>query len=254
MSYNYNNPTVSSSYPYQTSSPGSSPNNVRRASKSSFQDPDGPLTPLRNSMNESELALLGSGGSVGHPDDNDNDNNGLGNLADELADALDDSGDEEYYDDGDGPPIIQDDEHDGEQEGGHAAGAEGVRDSGIDVAAMKSSKHKANTSSLSVPPTNGRAGHRRLGSAYDGSEYGSDTDLDTSGMPPSLVSRIDAIESLARRGTENTGGPADGVFKRLTDGLRDLGSQSSVEGSTTRWVCAVIHSICPAMLRCYIPS
>ena len=224
---------------YQHSSPGSSPN-VRRASKSSFQD--APLTPLRNSMNESELAQLSSGGSVGHPDDNSN--NGLGNLADELADALDGSGDEdEYYEDGEGPSIIQDDEQDDNGRSAAAAGDDGVRDSGVDVAAAKNARHKANNPSLSVPPTNGRGGHRRLGSAYDGSEYGSDTDLDTAGMPPSLVSRIDAIESLARRGTENTGGPADGVFNRLTDGLKDLGSQSSVEGSTTRYV-LLLQYIC----------
>ena len=224
---------------YQHSSPGSSPN-VRRASKSSFQD--APLTPLRNSMNESELAQLSSGGSVGHPDDNSN--NGLGNLADELADALDGSGDEdEYYEDGEGPSIIQDDEQDDSGRAAAAAGDDGVRDSGVDVAAAKNARHKSNNPSLSVPPTNGRGGHRRLGSAYDGSEYGSDTDLDTAGMPPSLVSRIDAIESLARRGTENTGGPADGVFNRLTDGLKDLGSQSSVEGSTTRYV-ILLQYIC----------
>ncbi len=209
----------------QNSSPGSASPNVRRASKSSFQDP---LTPLRSSMNESDLNLLSSEG-MGQ-------DNGLGNLADELADALSGSGEEdEYYEDGEGPSIVQD--QDDEQGPG-----EGVRDSGVDVAAAAAaaaavatanSKHKVQNASLSIPPPNGR-GHRRTGSAYDGSEYGSESDLDTPGMPPSLVSRIDAVESLARRGTENTGGPTDGVFKRLTEGLRDLGSQSGVEGSTTR--------------------
>jgi hypothetical protein len=73
---------------------------------------------------------------------------------------------------------------------------------------------------------------------YDGSEYGSESDLESPGMPPSLVAKMDAVESLARRGTENTGGPGDGVFKRVIEGLRDLGSQSGVEGSTTR---SVLH-------------
>ncbi|RYP77906.1 hypothetical protein DL770_006985 [Monosporascus sp. CRB-9-2] len=200
---------------YQHSSPSSSPK-MRRESKASFQEP---LTPSRSSVNGSELNLL-SGESVGHDD------NGLGNLADELADALSGSGEEdEYYEDEEGPSKVQ--------EKDEPEAAEGARDSGVDVA-----KKHSKSLSLSVPSPSGGRGHRRTGSAYDGSEYGSESDLDTSGLPPSLVSRIDAVESLARRGTESTGGPADGVFKRLTDGLRDLGSQSSVEGSTTRLITA----------------
>jgi hypothetical protein len=53
-------------------------------------------------------------------------------------------------------------------------------------------------------------------------------------MPVSLVAKLDGIESLARRGTETNGSPADGVFQRVTDHLRELGSQSGVEGSATR--------------------
>lgn len=222
-----------------------SPNNIRRTSKSSFQDP---LTPLRNSMNESELVLLGGRGEGdGEGEGHDN---GLGNLADELADALSGSGEEdEYYEDGEGPSGLQD--HDGTDDDreGDGTGYDGARHNREEVAAAAAAaaeaaasavaaanKHKAQSSSLSIPPVNGGRGHRRMGSAYDGSEYGSESDLDTPGMPPSLVARIDAVESLARRGTESTGGPADGVFKRLTDGLKDLGSQSGVEGSTTRQV------------------
>jgi hypothetical protein len=84
-------------------------------------------------------------------------------------------------------------------------------------------------------PAPGR-GHRRAGSEYDGSQYGSESDLESPGMPNSLVAKMDAVESLARRGTENNGGSADGVFHRVTDSLRDLGSQAGVEQSTTRYV------------------
>jgi hypothetical protein len=166
-------------------------------------------------MNEAELRELdGSGG----PD------NGLGNLADELADALSGSGDdEEYYED----------DYDTQEDGLEVIG--GVRDSGVDVESQVDLPSSTKPSSLHVPSPNAR-GHRRTESVYDGSEYGSESDLDSPGMPPSLVARIDAVESLARRGTEKTGGPADGVFKRVIDGLRDLGSQSGVEGSTTRSV------------------
>ncbi|KAI2602425.1 hypothetical protein GGR54DRAFT_624371 [Hypoxylon sp. NC1633] len=192
----------------------------RRQSKSSFQDP---LTPLRNSMNESELNDL-SNGAMGH-------DNGLGNLADELADALSGSGeDDEYYqDEGASSPLTFDHNRDGS--------VDAVRDSGVDVASQPDQRARTKSTSLGLPSPPAR-GHRRMGSTYDGSEYGSESDLESPGMPPSLVAKIDAVESLARRGTESNGGPTDGVFQRLTDGLRDLGSQSGVEGSTTRLITA----------------
>ncbi|KAI1811353.1 hypothetical protein GGS20DRAFT_113781 [Poronia punctata] len=199
---------------YFNTSPNVSPS-VRRQSKSSFHEP---LTPLRHSMNEAELHDLGSG-SGGQ-------DNGLGNLADELADALSGSGDDdEYYGD----------EYDTHEDGSEMI--DGVRDSGVDVGGQADFPSRAKPSGLNVPSPNGR-GHRRTESAYDGSEYGSESDLESPGMPPSLVSKIDAVESLARRGVENTGGPMDNVFKRVVDGLRDLGSQSGVEGSTTRLITA----------------
>ncbi|KAK6954195.1 hypothetical protein K445DRAFT_321838 [Daldinia sp. EC12] len=201
---------------FQNSSPNISPRS-RRQSKSSFQDP---LTPLRNSMNESELNEL-SGGGMGQ-------DNGLGNLADELADALSGSGEEEYYEDGEERSQLGDQ---GQEP------SDGIRDSGVDVESQPDHREKTRNTSLGIPSPPGR-GHRRTGSAYDGSEYGSESDLESPGMPPSLVARIDAVESLARRGTENNGSPSDGVFQRLTDGLRDLGSQSGVEGSTTRLITA----------------
>ncbi|KAI1462487.1 hypothetical protein F4805DRAFT_410922 [Annulohypoxylon moriforme] len=195
----------------------------RRQSKSSFQDP---LTPLRNSMNESELNDL-SGGGMGQ-------DNGLGNLADELADALSGSGDdEEYYEDEEGSSRLGFDQ---KRDDGRDS-TDGIRDSGVDVASQSDQHGRTKSTSLGIPSPPGR-GHRRTGSAYDGSEYGSESDLDSPGMPPSLVAKIDAVESLARRGTESNGGPTDGVFQRLTDGLKDLGSQSSVEGSTTRLITA----------------
>ncbi|KAK5627276.1 hypothetical protein RRF57_002991 [Xylaria bambusicola] len=196
---------------YASMSPNASPS-ARRQSKSSFHEP---LTPLRQSMNEAEFHELGATAAGGQ-------DNGLGNLADELADALSGSGDEDEY--------YGDDYETQEQQG---EPLDGVRDSGVDVASQIDLPSRTKIGSLSVPSPTIR-GHRRTESAYDGSEYGSESDLDSPGMPPSLVAKMDAVESLARRGTESTGSPADGVFKRVTDGLRDLGSQSGVEGSTTR--------------------
>lgn len=165
-------------------------------------------------FNNSGIGIPGSG-------------NGLGNLADELADALSD-GEDEYYEESGGPDITLDDTK------GDAPQMEAVRDSGVDVASPKERKNKH--LSIALPaPANGRA-HRRTDSQYDGSEYGSDSELESPGMPSSLVAKFDAIESLARRGTENNGGSTDGVFQRVTDSLRDLTSQSNVEAHTTRLI------------------
>jgi len=173
---------------------------------------------MRQSFNHPDGMDVFSSGAVG--------GGGLGNLADELADALSD--DEDDY--GDETPNISVDLESGDG----TADFSTQRDSGVDVAtdSPKPGERPRNMS-LSLPSTNGR-GHRRSSSVYDGSEYGSDSDLESPGMPPSLVAKIDAVESLARRGTESNGGHMDGVFQRLTDELRDLGSQSGVEGGTNR--------------------
>lgn len=158
-----------------------------------------------------DSSIIGSGGGA------EGGGMGMGNLADELADAFSDSGedDEGEFSDGDvGAEISShgkvDDKHEVE---GDEQGAD---------------------RNLLNPPSPQRKNHQRKTSDYDGSDYGSETDLDTPGIPPSLVARIDAIESLARRGTESYGGPAEDVCQRVIDGLRDLGSQSTVEGSASR--------------------
>lgn len=160
--------------------------------------------------------------------------NGLGNLADELADALSD-GEDEYYEGSGAPNISVDTGGESGQEG--EGPQDGIRDSGVDVASPDGRRRKH--MSLTLPPaTNGRGGHRRKASDYDGSEYGSESDLESPGIAASLVLKMDAVESLARRGTENNGGSTDGVFKRVTDGLRDLSSQTTVESNATRLITA----------------
>lgn len=152
--------------------------------------------------------------------------NGLGNLADELADAWEDG-----EEDDDEPDMNF-------QTGGEAEGGI-TRDSGVDVTSSPvQAPSKQNT--LTPPtPAVGR-GHRRQKSDYDGSDYGDDSDLESSSIPPGLQSRIDMVESLARRGTENNGTDRDGVVGRVIDGLKDLGGQSGVEGGATRFVSPTI--------------
>lgn len=144
--------------------------------------------------------------------------NGLGNLADELADAWEEE-DEDYEPDMNFQEVREESN-------------EPTRDSGVDVSPVQAVPKSAN---LTPPTTTGR-GHRRHPSDYDGSDYGGDSDLESPGMAPGLVARMDMVESLARRGAENNGTDGDGVVKRVIEGLKDLGGQSGVEGNATRYV------------------
>jgi hypothetical protein len=153
--------------------------------------------------------------------------NGLGNLADELADAWGDEEEDAEDDEYDGEPEMNFQEVKEEADGGQ------TRDSGVDV--TSSPVEGSLKPSGLFPPTGGK-GHRRQPSEYDGSDYGGDSDLESPGIPPGLVSRMDMVESLARRGMENNGTDRDGVVKRVIEGLKDLGGQSGVEGGATRCV------------------
>jgi hypothetical protein len=174
-----------------------------------------PTTPQRNSLNRSDsigIDIFGNGGGAA--------SNGLGNLADELADA---------WDDGEG-----DEDEDGEEPDMNFQTEGGItRDSGVDV--TSSPVQAVSKPSNMTPPTAAR-GHRRQTSKYDGSDYGGDSDLETPGIPPGLQSRMDMVESLARRGTENNGTERDGVVGRVIQGLKDLGGQSGIEGGAARFV------------------
>jgi hypothetical protein len=166
------------------------------------------------------MGVFSSGGGDGA-------GNGLGNLADELAGAFSDGEDDDYYRGEDGTPDIS---FELPEDGGEEL-KDAIRDSGVDVESPPALAVRQGRASLSLPSP-GPRGHRRAPSDYDGSEYGSETDLASPGMPPKLVEKMDEVESLARRGTETS--PSDGALRRVTDGLRDLGSQSGVEGGASR--------------------
>lgn len=195
--------------------------NARRHSKSSVSDV---ATPFRNSLTHQDtldISILTSGGGQA--------SNGMGNLADELADAFSDSGEE---DDG----VLG--EFSGDGDNGGVLKLAGTRDCGVDVNGTAASDGEKTKDAKLAVPSPPRRGHQRKGSEYDGSEYGSESDLDAAGFTANLLARIDAVESLVRRGTESYGGPEDEVFKRVTNSLRDLGSQSSVEGNASRLITA----------------
>lgn len=159
---------------------------------------------------------------------------GLGNLADELGELDDwDEDDDDLGDDyEDETELPQDEDNIGVavSHDGSVAAVNGVRDSGV---AMQSSSPA--TSRLSPQSAVKSRKHQRQHSLYDGSDYGDDSDLESNeGISPALESRMAAIESLARRGMEENGSAADGVVKRVTEQLRDLGSQIGIENGCTR--------------------
>ena len=186
----------------------------RRYSKNFIHSP---AASQRNSLNRADsigIDVFSSGGPAAA-------SNGLGNLADELADA---------WDDGEG----DEDENEPDMDFQEGVGPSGsTRHGGADI--TSSPAQAVSTSEILTPPTLTTRGHRRQNCEYDGSDYGEDSDLDSPGMPPGLQSRMDMVESLARRGTESNGTDSDGVVKRVIEGLKDLGGQSGVEGGASRF-------------------
>jgi hypothetical protein len=177
--------------------------------------------------------------SPAHNFDGGGDSNGLGNLADELGEIWDD--DDEVADEDFGeeldvtedffPEIGTAVAHDGSAGLNDIANVNGVRDSGVAMQSSPSTNH-----GLSPDAASRARKHTRQRSLYDGSDYGSDSDFDNEGISPALESRMAAIESLARRGIEENGSPSDLVVRRVTEQLKDLGSQTAIENGTTRYV------------------
>lgn len=164
---------------------------------------------------------------------------GLGNLADELADAWEEEEEEEGYGYGygyasgqetDNGPVDsqQQDVSDGEED--YEMGGGGAR--------TPSSGYSVEHNTLHPPRPKGRNAaqrHRRHESQYDGSDYGNDSDLEEAAdISPSLEGQMAEIESLARRGMENNGSENDHVIKRAVEALRDLGGQSGIENNAMR--------------------
>ncbi|KAL4925177.1 uncharacterized protein BDV17DRAFT_272749 [Aspergillus undulatus] len=152
---------------------------------------------------------------------------GLGNLADELADAWEEEEEEGGY--------------------GYASGQEAAPMESHSPGQSRTRTPSPGSSyderdSLQPPRPklrNVSNRHRRHESQYDGSDYGNDSDLEeVADMPPGLENQIAEIESLARRGLENNGSETDHVVERAVAALQDLGAQSGVENSAMRLITA----------------
>ena len=170
-------------------------------------------TPYRSSFRDDtpEASLMADGDHEG--------DGGMGNLADELADAFSESGEDEM--DGGGDDEIN-----------------SIIDENGDSNRMttrSSIYKKVGDQELEASHGMPSRTHRKIESnSFDGSAYGSDQDFEVAGVSPGLLAKIDAIESLAMRGTGSYGGSADDAVNRVTEALRDLGSQSSIEASASR--------------------
>ncbi|KAL4913912.1 hypothetical protein BDW62DRAFT_191471 [Aspergillus aurantiobrunneus] len=204
-------------------SPGTyAPNGYSLASPRSplsprLSGPTSPVTPRHHSMNES-ARMSGDFGATAEA------SNGLGNLADELADAWE------------------------EEEGGYgyASGQEAAPSDSQPLEPMRtrtpSPGYSSGRDSLQPPRPklrNGSHRHRRHESQYDGSDYWNDSDLEeVADMSPALENQMAEIESLARRGLENNGSENDHVIDRAVTALQDLGAQSGIENNAMRLITA----------------
>ncbi|PYH50058.1 uncharacterized protein BP01DRAFT_420139 [Aspergillus saccharolyticus JOP 1030-1] len=178
-----------------------------------------------NSINESHRMSVDFGGVAG--------GGGLGNLADELADAWEEE--EGGYGYASGQDTGVPDTQYAQQSEDDAAYNHHTR-------SPSSGYSPERNSTLQPPRPKTRNGaqrqHRRYESQYDGSDYGNDSDFEESDMPPSLETQMAEIESLARRGIENNGSENDYVIPRTVEALRDLGAQSGIENNAMRLITA----------------
>jgi len=115
------------------------------------------------------------------------------------------------------------------------------RDSGIDLLSSPTCPDtrppKPAVPNLKVPAQKS-IGHARSNLDYDGSEYGSESDLEESQLvSASLEARLAAVESLARRGIGNVVGQ-NNVVTRTKELLKDLGGQTSLETAAARFATA----------------
>ena len=170
---------------------------------------------------------------------------GLGNLADELGHAWDDDEDEN------GNSLLAD-LREGETGEGNLSlqtpyEMNDMHDFGYGVTLHSPLPQDGmplhTTWSNTLEPPSRQSGHKRMDSAYDGSDYGPESDYEdqAEGLPPLLRKRMREIEKLARdfQHSDDAVSEGGGVVKRTVAALRDLGPpQSNIEYGVTRMVTA----------------
>ena len=161
--------------------------------------------------------------------------NGLGNLADELAEVFD--GEDENGLEDCAPETLyapaKTIDHDQLKENEHPISRDGNRKGPANPPSPI--RHDTSELSLSPPIESLNSRHTRTYSQYVASDCGDDSGLeDAHAISPSLEARLAAVEGLVRRSTEANGSDADEIVQRVADSLKDLGSQAGVENGATR--------------------
>ena len=220
------------SSPVSIQSSGDSPIRPSHSRKSSTYSVHSPVTPRPISSHDRNTGFSFSNdfeGAIGVEQ-------GLGSLADELAEAWDEDGGSEeeaseiqvdgesqvYNDDFISRDQFPRNDHDATNTNGNS---------------LKSSilqpQQNGSLDLKSIKPTL-RSKHRRKPTEYSGSDYGSDSDYeDGNGVLRSLDTRISTIERLAHQAPTYADTDKD-VCKRVADNLKDLGSQAGVENGARR--------------------
>lgn len=192
----------------------------RRTSLYSIPSPSTSQTSCSHERQGSFGVATGFGGV---PPDQDN---GLGNLADELAEVWDDDGQGEAEEGGSEPKVDAIDAiHNGL----------GISCKIDTTAELESSPFWRNPSGPSSSPTKrrNRPKHHRQFSRCSESDYGGGFDAEVDKDTP-LSAQMADIESLARQGVEFNSSEPDLIVQRVADSLKDLGSQASLENGATR--------------------
>lgn len=181
--------------------------------------------------------------------------NGLGNLADELEQAWDDGEEEE------GESNFLEGLREGDVEQDHSLhglqSPYAINDMhdfgfGMVVQSPHPAQYDGASPALQVPssqaielrsPTHPKRGHQRHESAYDGSDYGPESDADEeeeATLSPILRKRIHDIQKLTRMcvNPEDAVSEGGGTIKRTVKGLKDLGPQGNIEYGVTRLITA----------------
>ncbi|PGH18623.1 hypothetical protein AJ79_00402 [Helicocarpus griseus UAMH5409] len=193
-----------------------------------------PLSPMSPRRGNSESMDRSTGFSGDFGGQGDSGGGGLGNLADELAEAWDEEGegdeDASEFQEGNGHIQIYEERDDSSAGTMHNAESDSNEE--------RSRNAASNRNSLQTPKHKSKAAqrHRRHESMYDGSDYGNDSDFEEPGdITPKLEARIAGFENLVRWSMIDN---SEQIVDRVIDNLRDLGGQSGIENSATRLITA----------------
>ncbi|KAL6715730.1 hypothetical protein ACLMJK_006691 [Lecanora helva] len=154
--------------------------------------------------------------------------NGLGNLADELAEAFDEA------DEGELGEEVPSNGYDG---GEVQEDSQPMSKNGETISPLPKPLEERSLSPSGKPSRSKNHHHHRQKPQYDGSDYGDDSDLEpVDGISPALEARLAAIDSLTRQGTDSNGSDSDNDIRRVVEHLKDLGSQSHIENGASRLI------------------